>query len=74
MILAEIFHKYLTCALDGGDLHALAVLLMILNGERAGWAPQPVWMQWKSDKSLAAGGKQTNSSAVQPVAWSMSLA
>jgi hypothetical protein len=21
MILAEIFHKYLTCALDEGDLH-----------------------------------------------------
>jgi hypothetical protein len=68
IILAEIFHEYLTCALDGGYFHALAVSLLVPNRQQTGCAPQPVFMLWKREKSLATGGKQTSSSVVQPVA------
>jgi hypothetical protein len=38
----------------------------VSTDEEAGWAPEPVWTLWRSEKYISSGGYQTP--AVQPVA------
>jgi hypothetical protein len=53
------------------QLHAPAILPpekepLVLIGQEAGWAPEPVWTLWRREKPLAASGNRTP--AVQPAA------
>jgi hypothetical protein len=63
---------YVTSALDGGagQLHAPANLLPrkepLPVGCEVGWAPEPVWTWWRSEKFPATGGTRT------PITYSVS--
>jgi hypothetical protein len=32
---------------------------LVPSGEKSGWAPQPVWMFWRKEKSLTPAGNQS---------------
>jgi hypothetical protein len=47
-------HAFLTLTLDGGEWSAShpGCFIPISTGEKAGWAPELVWMWWQSGKIL----------------------
>jgi hypothetical protein len=54
-----------------GQLHAPAALPPVKEpqipiGQETGWDPEPVWMLWSKERTLATAGNRTP--AVQPVA------
>jgi len=38
------------------DLYSRGKVLLALNEQGAGWAPEPVWMLWRREKALAHAG------------------
>jgi hypothetical protein len=47
-----------------GQIHAPAALLprkelLVVIGEEAGWASQPVWTLWRSEKRVAPAGNRS---------------
>jgi hypothetical protein len=56
-----------------GQPHAPATLLPVPNGQKAEWAPEPVWTWRQRDKSLSLPGIELWSSGPCPVPISITL-